>query len=181
MRNRKRKVKRHWRAAAPRVRRFPIRNPQSAIRNCCRLAFTLIELVLVTGIIAVLAAIAIPHYAGSIQRYRADAAARRIVSDLALAQSRANTTSTSQTVVFSVASNEYRIEAAAATTAGAYTVRHGSAPYQATLVTADFGGETQMSFDGYGVPTRGGTLTLRAGSVQRTIAVDATSGRAKVQ
>jgi hypothetical protein len=48
-------------------------------------------------------------------------------------------------------------------------------------VTADFGGEAQMSFDGYGVPNRGGTLTLRAGSVQRTIAVDATSGRARIQ
>lgn len=147
-----------------------------------RRAFTLVELVLVIGIIAIAAAIAIPRYADALLRYRADAAARRISGDLALARSRANTTSTAHSVVFSVAANEYRIpEMADASTGAAYTVRLGDAPYRATLVSASFGGESQVSFNGYGVPNCGGALLIRAGSVERTVVLDATSGRASVQ
>ena len=148
-----------------------------------RRAFTLVEVVIVVGIIAILSAIAIPHYAGIIQRYRADAAARRIINDLAMVQSRANTTSTSQTIVFSTAASQYSVTGMADPTGSTttYTVRLQDAPYNSRLVSANFGGDSQLSFDGYGVPNRGGTLVLRAGDVERTVAVDATSGRAKIQ
>jgi prepilin-type N-terminal cleavage/methylation domain-containing protein len=146
-------------------------------------AFTLIELVLVMAIITILSAIAVPRYVGAQQRYRADAAAQRIVADLAMARSRANTTSTSQTVIFTVASSQYQMPGVAdlKNEGTNYTVSLGAAPYQATLVSVDFGGTSQVTFDGYGVPNCGGTVVIQAGDVERTIVLDTSSGKAAWQ
>ena len=146
-------------------------------------AFTLLELVLVLAIITVLAAIAVPRYTAAQQNFRADAAARRIVADLGLARSRARSQSNSQTVVFNLATSQYQMPGAPdlKNPANTYTVLLGGAPYQARLVSVDFGGSSQVTFDGYGVPDRGGTLVISAGGVQRTIVLEATSGKANVQ
>ena len=143
-------------------------------------AFSLVELILVMAIITVLSAMAVPRYVGAQQRYRADAAAQRIVVDLAMARSRANTTSTSQSVVFTLATSQYQMPGVPdlKNSGGTYTVLLGGAPYQATLVSADFGGTAQVTFDGYGVPNSGGTLVVKAGGFQRTISLDASSGKA---
>ena len=54
--------------------------------------FTLIELGVVLSIMGILTAIAVPRYAAFVTGQRADAAARRITTDLAWAQQRANQT-----------------------------------------------------------------------------------------
>jgi prepilin-type N-terminal cleavage/methylation domain-containing protein len=146
-------------------------------------AFTLIELVLVLAIVTVLSAMAVPRYVGAQLRYRADAAAQRIVADLAMARSRANTTSASQAVIFTLASSQYQMPGVTdlKNQGSNYTVYLGAAPYQATLVSVDFGGTSQVTFDGYGVPNCGGTVVIKAGDVQRTILLDANSGKAAMQ
>jgi type IV fimbrial biogenesis protein FimT len=146
--------------------------------------FSLIELVLVMTIIYILAAIAVPKYAGALARYRADAAARRVVTDLDFARQRARASSASITVrmraqndivkVFDVrdpddANNDNTI------------TRLSNSPYLADVTAVDFGGDNLIVFDGYGAPDSGGTAVVTVGSVSRTIVLDADSGKAVVQ
>lgn len=145
--------------------------------------FSLLEVIMVALLIGVLSAIAIPRYANSLQRYRADAAAYRIAADVALLQARANHTSTSQTMLFATATNSYQIVGMPDldNPAVTYTVSLGAGNYQATLVSASFNGTPQMQMDGYGAATSGGTVVISVGSISRTITIDAGSGRATVQ
>ena len=71
--------------------------------------FSLLELVLVLGILMALAAIGIPRYGASVARYRADLLARRLVADLRLAREHAKATSASQSVEFDVGLNQYTL------------------------------------------------------------------------
>ena len=152
-------------------------------RTSSRRGFSLLELVLVLAIIATMAAIAAPRYAASATRYRADLTARRIVADLELAQSSAKAAGTSRTVEFYVSTNDYQLSGLASLDgpAGSYTVQLSERPYEATLASADFGGDTQVTFDGWGLPDTGGTVILNAGSEQRTVVVDAETGKAAIQ
>ena len=147
-------------------------------------AFSLIELVLVLAIITVMSAMAVPRYTRAQQRYRADAAAQRLLADLAMARSRANTTSTSQAVIFTVATSQYQMPGVTdlKNQSSNYTVKLGDAPYQATLQSVDFGGgAVQVTFDGYGNPSSGGTLVIQAGEFVRTILLNANTGKAALQ
>jgi type II secretory pathway pseudopilin PulG len=143
----------------------------------------LLELVLVLAIIATLAAIAAPRYAASTVRYRADLAARRIVADLAQAQSSAKAASSSRTVEFYVSTSRYRISDLPSLDgkSGGYIVELSERPYEATLVSTDLGGDAQITFDGWGIPDTGGTVVLSAGSEQRTVMLDAETGKATIQ
>src|SRR5438067_829946 len=103
-------------------------------------AFTLIELVMVLALVAVLAGIALPRYARSVARYQADATARRICADLTLAQSRARLTSSTVTVTFTPASNQYSIPGMPDPNlkgSSSYTINLSAQPYPTTLVSAN--------------------------------------------
>jgi type II secretory pathway pseudopilin PulG len=159
--------------------------PQSAYRRLRGLApaFSLIEAVIVLLIIGIISAIAAPRYANALARQRVDAAARRIVADLSVAQRQAKSTTTSQTVDFDVLDDFYELvgmkhlDHASRT----YKVVLSQEPYRAAIVSAALGGNTDIAFDGYGVPDSGGTVVIQAGQYQRTITVDADTGRATVQ
>jgi len=165
--------------------RKEIFNFQSAIgnRQSAILGFSLLELVLVLAIVATLAAIAIPRYQGSLARYRADLAARRIVADLSLARSNAKADSSSRSVVFSVSANNYQMPDLPGLdgASGSYIVELRGLPYEADLISADFGGDQQVIFSGWGIPDSGGSVVLTVGSEQRTVVVDAESGKATIQ
>ena len=145
--------------------------------------FTLLELVLVVAIIAVLAMIASPRYAGAIAHYRVDMASKRIVKDLALARQRARSLGVNQTVTFDPAANTYQIPGLQGLVdpSETYTVDLASDLYHSTIVSADFGGDATVIFNGYGVPDTGGTVVLQAGGYQKTITLDSEIGRASVQ
>jgi prepilin-type N-terminal cleavage/methylation domain-containing protein len=167
------------RADAPDVSRCalipPIRTP--------RPAFSLVELMICIAIMGVLAALAIPRYANATSNYRADAAARRIAADLALARSQARLISKPLTVAFNKSSNSYQINGMTdlfhrSTT---YSVQISADPYYASFVNIVFNGAAQVTFDQYGVPSTGGTVTISVGTVSKSITLDGTSGRASIQ
>jgi prepilin-type N-terminal cleavage/methylation domain-containing protein len=145
--------------------------------------FSLLELTVVLLLTAICAAVALPRWANSLQSFRADSAAKRIAADLALAQSEAYSTSAAKTVRFSVGSSQYTLEGVRplGRSAGTYTVSLAGDPYRCAIA-AVWGqtGEQSITFDGYGKPSRGGTITIAAGSVQKSIVVSPDSGAAVV-
>ncbi len=130
------------------------------------------------------AAIVVPRWSWQLAIYRADAAAQRIAVDLARTQSWAYSSSTARTISYNVGQGTYQIigmtdpDRASA----AYIVKLTDSPYIATLVSASFGGQAQVTFSGYGLPTSGvGTVVVQSGGVHRSIVVDADTGKATVQ
>lgn len=138
---------------------------------------------MVLAIVSVLAGIAAPRYAQSLARYRADMAARRIASDLALAQTRARTTSTSQTIIFDVTNNQYTISGLADpdNRSQNYVVNLKDEPYLATIGTASFGGAGTLTFNGYGDPANAGTITIISGAWTKQITLSAQTGLVSIQ
>ena len=74
-----------------------------------RAAFTLVELVICLAILATAAAIAVPRYAASLARYRAELAAKRIVNDLELVRNRARAQGTYESAYFYTSGDYYRM------------------------------------------------------------------------
>jgi prepilin-type N-terminal cleavage/methylation domain-containing protein len=145
--------------------------------------FSLLELVMVVAIVGIVSAIAVPRYSAAACNYRAEVAARRVAKDIGLAQSRARTLSASQTITFNTSTGQYSIAGMTNPDrpASAYTVKLGDPPYQALLVSVTIGAGTSLTFNGYGVPSSGGTIVLQAGAAQRTVVIDPTTGAATVQ
>jgi prepilin-type N-terminal cleavage/methylation domain-containing protein len=149
-------------------------------------AFTLVELVMVLVILACLAGIATPRYAASLNNYGASTAARRIVADLAYAQSLARTTGVTKTVSFDKTNNQYQIVGLTDPDkpSQTYTVSISAAPYRGSIAAVSLlngaTAVTQVNFDKYGFPDAGGTITVQVGTVQMTATLNTTSGKATV-
>jgi prepilin-type N-terminal cleavage/methylation domain-containing protein len=144
--------------------------------------FSLIELVLVLGILAVMAALAAPRYALALADYRAEHAARRIVADIAATQSAARATASSETITFDLPANAYQIPpAVAGNTPARLTL--SDAPFDASLVSASFGaaGGNSLTFNGFGLATSGGTIVVRSGGMSRTVIIDPGTGAATIK
>jgi prepilin-type N-terminal cleavage/methylation domain-containing protein len=144
--------------------------------------FTLVELVIVLSIMAITAAIAAPRYAGSLRRYRLDAAAKRIAADIEYVGAYAKARSAPQAVVFNIGTCGY-------SSAGLkspdrrqnnYAVDLTKEPYRVALISATFGGSLTATFDGYGTPAAGGNVVVGAGNEGRRITLDAVSGKASI-
>jgi len=152
-------------------------------------AFTLIELVMVLVIVGVTSAIAVPRFAGATQNHRVRVAAQRLITDLAMVQSRANMSSTTLTVTFAPGTGVYMIPGIADLKSGGntYTTNLAERPFDALIVNTILGGTTvtngtsQLSFNGFGAPSVGGTVTLGARAASITVAIDAASGKAQLQ
>ena len=144
--------------------------------------FTLVELVLVLGVAAVLAAIAVPRYVSATSRYRVQLAADRIARDIAHVQQRALLRGASQTITFVPASRSYTITGMVDPDfpAKTYTVSLSADPYRAATLAADFGGGAVLTFNGHGVPAAGGTVAVKAQGYACTVSVAGVSGVATV-
>ena len=144
--------------------------------------FSLAELLCVVVIIGILSAIAVPRFSNSIALQRVDAAARRIVVDLKLAQREAKVTSSTQTVQFTN-DNAYELVGMPHPDHSGlpYKVDLGDEPYGTRDVSADFGGDSEIIFDMYGMPDSGGSVVIRVGNHLKTVSVDPDTGKASVQ
>lgn len=145
--------------------------------------FTLLEVVLVTAIMAVFASVALPLYSRAALRHQADLAARRVANDLRQAQSYARTTSASCKVAFYPTTEQYELNGVASLDGapGNYQVTLTADPYEAKIVSASFGGSSEVVFDGWGMPSSGGSVVLSVGAEQRTVAVDGATGQVTIQ
>jgi prepilin-type N-terminal cleavage/methylation domain-containing protein len=147
-----------------------------------RRAFSLLELLIVLMILATIAAVAAPRYGAAVGRYRADAAARRIQSDLLMARARAQAASAVRVVEFEPGSGAYRIpgETSLDRGGGDYAVDLGAEPYLVTDLEVSFGSDHAVAFDMYGQPDGGGSVIVRVGAEVRTVVVDGGSGQVTV-
>jgi prepilin-type N-terminal cleavage/methylation domain-containing protein len=148
-----------------------------------RRGFSLLELVIVSAVITILSAIAIPRYANSIANYRVSVIARRLAADIGMAQARARALSTSQAVVFDTVQNQYQLPQLPDVDRPGqlYTVSFNDPTISATLVSASFNGSATLTINGFGVPASGGTIQVRSGSALKTLTVNADSGVVTVQ
>jgi prepilin-type N-terminal cleavage/methylation domain-containing protein len=154
----------------------PVQGPSA------RRGFSLIELVLVMTIISILAAIAVPRYANALARYRADAAARRIITDLAYARQLAKSSSARLDVNIKPDLDQVHISGVPNPDGNGDWLTHLSrGPYYADITGVSFNGDTTVKFDGYGAPNYGGKIILRVGSETRTITLSADTGKAVMQ
>lgn len=145
--------------------------------------FSLLELVLVLGILVTISAIVLPRYGTAVARYRADAAARRVVADLGFARTTAYETSRMQVVDFNLYSDQIVIPYAAGldSTSSLYVTDLRDEPYRGRLVYASFAGDPAVVFNIYGIPDSGGEVIIKVGNIQKTIVLDADTGEASVQ
>ena len=72
-------------------------------------SFTLMEFLILIIVLAIVASLAVPRFSQSTVLYRADAAARRIEADFKLARTKARITSSTLTIVFDIANDQYSI------------------------------------------------------------------------
>ncbi len=79
--------------------------------------FSLIELLIAIGILAIIAIICVPFFDGAIKNYNLSSATRDLTSDLRYAQQLAVTTQVNYSVSFNVNSNSYQIKNTATSTA----------------------------------------------------------------
>jgi prepilin-type N-terminal cleavage/methylation domain-containing protein len=157
-------------------------------RSCFWLAerklrgFSLVELVLVICILSIIAGMAVPRFANAVTRNRAEAAAKRVVEDLTLAQRRARLSSAPQHVLFDGTAGTYRLAGLADPDhpGAEYVVRLGDPPYEVSIANIVFGTDSEIIFDGYGVPDTGGSLIVQVSDYARLISIAAGTGRVTV-
>lgn len=138
-----------------------------------RPAFSLLELVIVVAILGVIAVIAVPRFASASARHRADTAARRVQADIEIVRQRAIATSGPWRMVFKPGARRYAIIDDTSTATGSWSVDLGSEPFASTVTLADFGGDGAVTFSAFGRPDSTGTITIRSGSQEITLSLDA--------
>lgn len=138
-------------------------------------------------VMGILAATAIPQYAGMLNHYRVEAAAAHLTADLAWARRHARQTSTNQPVNFTLPS-QYVMPGMSDPDhpslgfAEDFTQSHPGV----SILSANFDGNTTLTFDIYGRPQTGsplaplaanGVVQIGAGSETRTVTVNAVTGQ----
>lgn len=152
-------------------------------RSSIRTGLTLIDLLITTLIIGILAAVAAPKLGSTLDNQRATAAAGRVAADLAYARRYARTNSSDESVSFDGSNHRYSLSTAKHLDRPSlgYSIDLSKYPYRSEIVTADFEGTATVTFNSYGIPSSAGQVTVQSGSVQKTIDLAADTGKATIQ
>lgn len=144
--------------------------------------FTLIELVIVLTILGVVASIAAPRFSSAQAQYRVHAAAARISADMTSVQRQARFAGEPRRIDFDLTQHAYSVwrNPSEVKSNLLETIDLSLEPYLATIVSAAFGGDATIRFDGYGMPDSGGSVVVQVGTHQRTVSITADSGNAVV-
>jgi prepilin-type N-terminal cleavage/methylation domain-containing protein len=142
--------------------------------NNVRSGFSYIELVIVVLIISILSAVAAPRYLNALENTRVDAIVKRVVADMQIAKRRAQLTSKNQTVTFLVSENRYEIVGMNDLDHPnqSYGYRLGANDGKAKLISANFGGSSDLGFDIYGRPANTGTIVIDISGSNHTITIE---------
>lgn len=138
----------------------------------------MVELVMVLAVISLMAGLAIPRYSSAAVRFRLKSAAHRVGADVMLARQTARAGSTAVTMSFVTGGNGYYEIGGVKnmdTAAAVYRVNMGEDPYRVVLKVADFGGATDLVFDGFGVGMDG-EVELTAAGMSCSVQVEGVSG-----
>lgn len=163
------------RCSPQKIRRAPLEPPTRAARE--RRAVTIVELVIVLLIMSIMAAAAVPTFFESLLHQQVEAAARRVKADLELVRNTARLTSAAQSLSFSGMSYTLSAEIVGLDDPNErYAVDLSMPPYEVGAVRADFDSTQEVTFNGYGVPSSGGTVILKCGGHQATVSLDGTTG-----
>lgn len=129
----------------------------------------------VVVIVGVLAAMAIPTFGGSIARQRVVAAGNRISADLQFAATVARQEATPRGVNFNSGTRSYSMLGIADPDrpAQAYSVDLSIEPYGVTSMSVNFGGSSNVLFDGFGTPGSAGAIVVASGPFQVTVTLAA--------
>ncbi len=147
--------------------------------------FTLLELTIVILLMGIMAGVAMPRFADSLSNRRVDVAARRLVFDIQATRQQSRITAQATSVAFSIGTNSYTLTGVPDPNRSALpnsVVSLNEGLLRATLGTVNLaGGGTTISFNGFGYPDRGGTITLTSGGATKQVVVDVATGLATVQ
>lgn len=157
-----------------------------------REALTLIEVMIVLGILSIvlsLAAVAVRDWSA---HSRLDSAAGRVVEALRFAQGQAMVTGDPAAVEFDPDAESLQcVRSVGSPPYALLSDPLSKRPYQAALAEASgatvdlssvtFAGQRRVVFDAAGAPSNGGTIVLVHGAATRTITVAPVSGRIEVQ
>ena len=145
-------------------------------RRANRRAFSLIEVITVTVIIGTVAAIALPRFSALLVRRRLDAAALRVMKDIDLVRTTAE--SQSKTISITFDATGYDLTGVSTKSASGDVTRVNLLEETRCQIAVSFThGGSRINVDGYGRPDNGGTITLSSGERSLTLTVDEATGR----
>jgi prepilin-type N-terminal cleavage/methylation domain-containing protein len=156
--------------------------PRGLADRPVRIAFSLLELVVVLMIMGIMAAVAVPTFYRSLEQQRLESAARRVKQDLEQLRQTARTLSKTETLTatsvtaYVLSSDVQNVDHKNQS----YAVDLAAAPYYVSSITTSTGFPAQVSFDGYGTTTVSGNIVLQMGGYTRTVTLNPTTGQATV-
>lgn len=148
-----------------------------------RRGVTLIDLVVTVLIMGISASIAVPKFSSALKAYQIEAAARRVVGLVNFAGEQARVTSQPVTVAFDIVANTVTLTGVENPDhpGQVWTIAMSEIADDVDIVSAVFGGEPNVTLAVDGRPDAAGSVLLSVGSLQTTVVVSVSTGRATVQ
>jgi prepilin-type N-terminal cleavage/methylation domain-containing protein len=164
------------------IPRLQVDSGCSAIRSRPRRAavraYSLLELIVVISLLAIVAAVGSVRYAEALSQHRARRSAEQVAADIQSARHAARGGLAGVSVSFDTVNERYTLAGVPHPhhKSGAYVVELSTGPLAAQLGTANFGGDGVLSFNTFGIPDSGGSVTIQCGSTAQTVTVVAGTG-----